>query len=247
MLQLQYAQREQAVAQAEAKVRDAHTSAQKRAAEAEAREAKVEAQLKRLEMVRNDPVQFLSEAGITEEEFKNYLSQGGKQTPEQRRLAETEKQMRAIREELQKMQEEAAKSTQAVRREREDAEFMKTLDKDDFVLVQNMGGVAAVRNKQAQLARTLGRDVTLEDAAGQLEREFHDGLQKFLKNGAIRTKLGLSTPVDQQDAGSKPSSPRTLNGSMASATNSAGTRPAWNDWAAKKANYLRDRERTTRN
>lgn len=247
-LQKQFEEREARVRAAETQVREASTAAEKRAAEAEAREAKAEAKLKRLEMLRGDPIQFLVDAGIKEEEFKAYLASGGKQTSEQQRLSATEKQLQAMRDEMDKVRQEAAASIASLRHEREEAEFASELSKEDYALVREMGGVKAVRAKQAALRETLGKNVTLVEAAGQLENEWQHGFQELLKKSSIRSKLGLEVAAKAEEKSAKASnpSPRTMQGSLSSATTQDGERLAWDDWKGKKERILRDLARARR-
>ncbi len=247
-LQKQYEEREARVRAAEAQLKEASTAAEKRAAEAEAKEAKAEAHLKRLEMLRGDPVQFLVEAGIKEEEFKQYLASGGKPTGEQQRLAAAEKQLQAMREEMEKIRSEAAQSVAQIRHEREDAEFAAQLSSEDYTLVREMGGVAAVRAKQAALRKTLGKDVTLVEAAGQLENEWNHGFQELLKKSSVRSKLGLDVAASAEQKPTKPSnpSPRTMHSSLSSTTSQDGERLRWDDWKGKKERVLRELARAHR-
>ena len=182
VLQEQYNAREAAVKAAEAKVREAHTATERRAAEAEKKEAEASAKLKRLELVASDPIQFLTESGMSAEDFQAYLASGQKQTPAQRRQAENERQLQALRDELKTMREEQSRSVANAAREREDQAFMSHLTRDEYALVNSLGGMPIVRARQAELKRTLGREVTLEESAGHFEKDLQDTLKRMLEN-----------------------------------------------------------------
>lgn len=243
--QMEWYKREQAVQQAEARVRDAESASQKRIAEAEAKEAKANERLQKMDWARANPVEFMAEVGMTQDEWSAFLTNGGKLSPEQKRVREMEKQLADTNARMQAMMERAEANEKRMAAANEEATFSSHLSK--YELVQQMGGIQAVRNKQRIMAQATGSEVPLAAAAEALENEMQAGLSGLLKHPAIRHKLGLSD-VDKSQAGPIAKSPRTLNQSVASETNSNSvTLKGPLDWEGRRRLYNQRMEAERRN
>ena len=213
--QMEWYKREQAVQQAEARVREAETASQKRIAEAEAKEAKANERLQKMDWARANPIEFMAEAGMTQDEWSAFLTNGGKLSPEQKRVREMERQLAETNARMKEMMERAEANERKAAAHAEEAAFSQHLSK--YELVQQMGGIAAIRNKQGIMAQATGSAVSLAAAAEALENEMQAGLSGLLNHPGIRNKLGLSD-VDKSQAGPIGRSPRTLNQSVSSET-----------------------------
>lgn len=243
--QMEWYKREQAVQQAEARIREAETAAQKRAAEAEAREAKANEKLQKLDWARSNPLEFMAEAGMTEDEWKSFLTNGGKLSPEQKRVREMERQLAETNARMKEIMERAEANERKAIAQAEEAAFAQHLSK--YELVQQMGGIAAVRNKQGIMAQVTEQPVSLATAAEALENEMQAGLSGLLKHPGIRNKLGLSD-VDKSQAGPVAKSPRTLNQSVASETTAREvTLKGPLDWEGRRRLYNQRMEAERRN
>jgi len=242
---MEWYKREQAVQQAEARIREAETASQKRAAEAEAREAKANEQLKKLDWARSNPLEFMAEAGMTQDEWSAFLTNGGKLSPEQKRVREMEKQLADTNARMKEMMDRAEANERRAAAQMEEAAFSGHLPK--YELVAQMGGINAVRDKQRIMAQVTGQQVSLTAAAEALENEMQAGLTGLLKHPGIRNKLGLSD-VDKSQAGPTGKSPRTLNQSVASETTSnTTTLKGPLDWAGRRKLYHQRMEAERRN
>lgn len=233
-------QREQQVRAAEERIKEAETKAQLKAAEAEKKIAEAKAAEERQRWARTNPIEFAESLGMTQDQWKELMANGGKLTPEQERIRSMEKRLEEVvahNERLQREQQEFVTRTQ---RQQEDAAFSSKLG--DYTFVERMGGLPLVRQKQAQMSQSLGKSVPLDEAAKVLEKELQDGVSGLLKHGTIRTKLGLSD-VDKSKSGPVAKPPSTLNNRTVSSTiaergEQAG-KLAWNDWAGKRERALK--------
>ena len=234
---MQWYKREQEVQAAEAKAKEAGTATEKRIAAAEKKEAEAQAALQRLDWARSNPIEFMTEAGMTQEEWRAFLQNGGTLSPEQKRtralekeLAETRKQMAEFGEQQKAWQRQQAAQAEV-------NQFHNVMSK--YELIPRMGGIEAVQNKRTFLEQSTGQKISLKDAADALEREYTDGLSRLLQDNVVRSKFKLD--VNTSDAGPVASTPRTLNNKVAPRTPPAAPSSSKGppDWAARKAEYLR--------
>lgn len=237
--QTEWYKREQAVRAAEEKVREATTQAEKRAADAEKREAEAKAAVQRMEWAKDDPVAFLAETGMTQEEWSSFLANGGKLSPEQKRLKAMEKQLQETRSAMEQMEKEARRDRELARRAAEESQFAAKLQ--NMLYVPEAGGMAAVRHRQQLLSQQTGREVSLEDAANNLEQALRGDLERILKSPKIRSSLGLD--VNTPDAGQAAERPRTLNKRVAAESGSPSAKPHPLDFKAKMKLYQQRVER----
>lgn len=209
---------------------------QKRIQDAEGKEADAQKRIKDLELALADPIDFMAKVGMTEAEFKAFLGQGGTLTAEQRRLREVEKNNKELRDKLDGLVKQQQQASQKMAEQMELAEFKGQLS--DYQLVTRMGGINAVMQKRAQLQEQLGQPVSLKQTAEGLEKQFKQALSGLLQDEQIRTTFGLST--QSSPPGTQAAPPKTLNEKFANQTSPKGPqKPAWNDWAAKRALAIR--------
>ena len=235
---MQWYQREQAVRAAELKAQEAGNATEKRIAAAEKKEAEAQAALQRLDWARSNPIEFMTEAGMTQDEWKAFLANGGTLSPEQKRMRAMEAELKESRAQMAKFMQEQEQYRLRSQRDMESAQFVGVMS--NYELVTRMGGMDAVQNKRTFLEQSTNQKVTLKDAAEALEKEYHSGLSALLKDQAVRSKFGLD--VNTSDAGPVASkTPRTLNQKVAPSTPPASTAPQKGppDWAARKAEYIR--------
>lgn len=196
-------------------------------AEAAVREAAAAEKLKKLELSAANPVEFLAEVGMTEAEWSEFLTSGGKLTPEQKRVREVEKANQALQAQVKQLMEQTTKSQQEMMARLEAEKFQTKMA--DFAIVPHVGGVDLVRQKAAELG------VSYEQAAKNIEDHWINGLSNVLKDPKVRAKLGLDISAPKPQTESAGQSPSTLNGSVTSpTTGSTASRPAPTDFEAKR-------------
>ncbi len=234
--QSQWMQQQQALKDAEQRVREATTAAEKRRADAEMAEARAAEKLKKMELAMSNPAEFMSEAGMTQDEWNAFWANGGKLSPEQKRMREMEAKMASYADKLAAIEHQAQTERLNSARRLEDAEFTASLK--DYTFLPEVGGINAVRNKQSQLMAQTKGPVTLKAAADALEREVQEGLGGMLKKQHILAKLGLATASNQPPA--KPATKATtLTARTAGdSTPKGSTVKGPLDWAGKRARYL---------
>lgn len=219
---------------AEARIREAHTAAEKRAAEAEAKEAVVQKKLADLQAATAHPLEFMQKLGMSEAEFRQFLAAGGKFTAEQMRLREAEKSVRDLQARVEEMASQSKKEREAMLEQMEQARFEGQLS--NYTLLPLMGGMDAVKNRARALSAQLGQKISYAQAADSLEKEFDAGVGNLLKNEAVRKKFMLGTDIVEKPPAEKAErTPRTLNSQMASSTTSKARNPHPSDLAARKA------------
>lgn len=232
-LQSEWVKRERDVAQAEAKIRDAQTAAEARIAKAEADEAKAQQKLQELEFAKSEPLEFLAKVGMTKDEWTHFMQQGGKMSPEAKRLKAMETRFNELEQNYQKLSRQAEESQRKALIDQENAAFAPKLG--SYTLVSKIGGIQAVRNKQAEILRTQGARVSLEHAAKALDEDMLSNLAPLLKFEDVRAKLGLASQ-DQLPANESPKA-RTAEAPKA-LEKSSKEDPTEHihplDWAAKK-------------
>lgn len=233
---MSWAQQQQALRDAEARVKEATTAAEKRKADAEMAEARAAEKLKKMELAMSNPAEFMSEAGMTQDEWNAFWANGGKLSPEQKRMREMEAKMASYAEKLAAIEKQAVAEREQGRRRLEDAEFTASIK--DYTFLPEVGGIAAVRNKQAQLMAHKNQAVTLKEAADALEAEVSEGIGGMLKKQHILAKLGLATASNQPPA--KPTTKATtLTARTAGdSTPKGSTVKGPLDWQGKRARYL---------
>lgn len=231
-------QQQQALREADQKVREATTASEKKKAEAEAAEARATEKLKKMELAMSNPAEFMAETGMTQDEWNAFWANGGKLSPEQKRMREMEARMAKYAEQLEAVQRQSAQERQQNQRRLEDAEFTASLK--DYTFLPEVGGINAVRNKQAMLQNQHKGPVSLKDAADALEREVQEGLGGMLKKQHILAKFGLAAASDQPPAVPTKQTPsKTLTARTAGDSqpkNATVKGPL--DWAGKRARYL---------
>ena len=234
--QATWMQQQQTLADAEKRAREAGTSAQKRQAEAEAAEARAAEKLKKMELAMSNPAEFMTETGMTQDEWNAFWANGGKLSPEQKRMREMEAKMASYAEKLAAIEKQSNQERADSARRLEDAQFTASLK--DYTFLPEVGGIAAVRQRQAQLSQQKGEPVALKEAADTLEREVGENLGGILKKSHILAKLGLAAATDQPPA--KPASQaKTLTArTVGDSTPKSSTVKGPLDWAGKRARYL---------
>lgn len=231
--------REQEVKAAEERARVAETASQKRIAAAEQREAEAKAAEEKMRWARTNPIEFAEAAGMTQEQWKELMANGGKLTPEQERTRSIEKRLEQVMAQNEKLQRDQQDFIERSAREREDAAFSSQLSA--YAFVERMGGLPMVRQKQHAMSQSLGTPVPLHEAAKALESELEAGINGLLKHEGIRSKLKLSD-VNKSKPGPVAKSPSTLNNRTASSTTADRSEPgklAWDDWAGKRERALK--------
>lgn len=188
---------------------------------------------------KDDPIKFLAEAGMTQEEWSSFMANGGQMTPEQKRLKQMAENMQKMQDRLEAAEKRAQEQERQARFASEESHFVPELQKLTFV--PEMGGVAAVRARQRLLSDATKQPVSLSDAAKHLENEMATGLQRLLQNPKIRSSLKLD--VNTSHAGQAAETPRTLNNRVSSGTSSVDASPHPLDWKAKRALYMQRIER----
>lgn len=232
-LHAEWIKREREIAAAESRVRDSKTDAEARSAKAEADEAKAKQALQELEWAKNEPVEFLAKVGMTKEEWTHFMSQGGKMSPEAKRLKAIEARFNEMEAKYTDLSRKAEESQRRALLESENAQFAQTLS--GYALVSKLGGIQAVRARQSQMQKMHGTAVSMKAAADVLEQEMHDNLIPLLKHEDVRRKLSLQFP--DQPSGEKAKASNPVNGkretSPAPAEDSDSDPAPW-DWEAKK-------------
>ncbi len=232
-LHAEWLRREQEIKTAEARVKEARSTAEQRSAKAEADEAKAKQALTELAAAKDDPVEFLAKVGMTKDEWQHFMSQGGKQSPEAKRLKAMEARFNEMEAKYETAQKKAEESARRASIETENMQFSQRLG--SYALLSKIGGIQAVRNKQAQIQAQQGAQISLQAAADMVETEMHDNLLPLLKHEDVRRKLGLLNPDQPSGQGEK--KPAAVNGAgSAKPTPPADPEeePAPWDWAAKK-------------
>ena len=225
--------RERTIAAAEQKVRDAGSAAEARSAKAEADEAKAKQALADLAAAKNEPVEFLAKVGMTKDEWEHFMAQGGKMTPEAKRIKAMEARFNELETRYEAAQKKAEESARRAGIETENMQFAPKLG--SYALLSKIGGIQAVRNKQAQVQAQQGGPISLEAAANLVEQEMRDNLVPLLKHEDVRRMLNLQIP--DQPSGEAKKAPSTPKGSVDQKTTSPADpeeTPAPWDWAAKK-------------
>lgn len=234
--QADWAKQSQTLKDAEARVRDATTQAEKRKAAAEAAEAKAAEKIKRMEMAMSNPAEFMAEAGMTQDEWNAFWANGGKLSPEQKRMREMEAKMQQYAEKLQSFEAQVQRERSDNVRRLEDAEFTAALK--DYTFLPEVGGLNAVRNKQHALQSQSKEPVTLKAAADMLEREIHENLGGMLKKQHILAKLGLATASNQPPASPTKKATTLTARTAGDSTPNSSTVKGPLDWAGKRQRYL---------
>lgn len=234
--QVSWMRQQQDLREAEQRAREASTTAEKRKADAEMAEARAAEKIKKMELAMSNPAEFMSEAGMTQDEWNAFWANGGKLSPEQKRMREMEAKMNSYAEKLAAIERQAQEERAHSTRRLEDAEFTASLK--DYTFLPEVGGIGAVRNKQAQLMAQNKGHVTLKEAADVLEAEVQEGIGGMLKKQHILAKLGLATASNQPPA--KPATKATtLTARTAGdSTPKSSTVKGPLDWAGKRQRYL---------
>ena len=227
---------QQELRDAEQRAREASTAAEKRKADAEMAEARAAEKLKKMELAMSNPAEFMSEAGMTQDEWNAFWANGGKLSPEQKRMREMEAKMNSYAEKLAAIERQAQEERAHSTRRLEDAEFTASLK--DYTFLPEVGGIGAVRNKQAQLMAQNKGHVSLKDAADALEAEVQEGLGGMLKKQHILAKLGLAAASNQPPAKSATKAPTLTARTAGDSTPKSSTVKGPLDWAGKRQRYL---------
>lgn len=234
---MQWYQRERDVQAAEAKAKEASTATEKRIAAAEKKEAEAQAALQRLDWARSNPIEFMTEAGMTQDEWKAFLQNGGTLSPEQKRTRALEKELAETRAAMQAFEHRLEAGQRQAALQAEVNQFHNVMS--NYELIPRMGGIDAVQNKRTFLEQSTGQKISLKDAADALEHEYNTGLSRLLQDKLVRSKFKLD--VNTSDAGPVANTPRTLNNKVAPTTPPAypSSQKGPPDWAARRAEYLR--------
>lgn len=231
--------RQQELTAAESRAREASANVERQRAEIEKVKADADAAVQRMAAAKDDPVQFLAEAGMTQEEWSSFIGNGGKMTPEQKKLKEMSQTMAKMQERVEAAEKRAQQQEQQARIAYEESQFASELQK--LTYIPEMGGIAAIRERQRILSLQTKQPVSLKDAAEHLEEEMGKGLQRLLQNKKIRSNLGLD--VNTSHAGQAAETPRTLSNRVSSDSGQKEVAPHPLDWAAKRRLYQQRVER----
>lgn len=228
----------------ERRATEASAAVERQRVEAEKAKADADAAVQRMAAAKEDPVQFLAEAGMTQDEWSQFLANGGKMTPEQKKLKEMASVVEQVQAKLEAAERKAEQQEQRARAAAEESHFAQQLQK--FTYVPEMGGIGAVRERQRLLSSQTGQPVSLADAADHLEQDMAKGLKRILQNTKIRSSLGLD--VNTSHAGQAAETPRTLSNRVSSESSQQDASPHPLDWAAKRKLYQQrvERERAAR-
>lgn len=229
----EWVKRERAVTEAETRLKNAHSEAEKRSARAEAAEAKAAKALADLEAAKHEPMEFLAKVGMSKEEWEEFVAGGGKMSAQAKRLRAIEAKYSEMEDRYKQLSAKAEESERKRAYEAENAAFEAKLG--SYTFISKIGGLQAVRNKQAAIRNAESREISMAQAADLVEQEIFGSLGPLLKHADVRGKLGLDAR-DQPGPAEKPST-KTLNGAEGgkSATKAAEEEdPKPWDFAAKK-------------
>lgn len=208
----------EAQARAEAQIK----AAEDRAAAVAQQEAELKASLE-------NPLDFIARQGMSEDEWKAFLTNGATWSPEQKKIRELEKQNRDIMARFESMEKARVQAEAQARASAEAA----ALPMKDFPLLSRMGGVQHAQQVRERMQQQTGAQITLAQAAQHLENDFRTNLARLLKDSDVAGILGINQP--KQSVAPAASSP-TLGRNQA--PSSAVNKPNPRDWEAKKRAYL---------
>ncbi len=229
----EWVKRERAITEAENKIRNAQTQAEKRAAEAEAAEARAAKALAELQNAKNEPLEFLAKVGMSKEEWEEFVAGGGKMTAQAKRLRALEAKHSEMEERYKQLEEKAQQAELKRRIDAENAAFQSELG--SYVFISKIGGLDSVRQKQAAIRHAEGREISLKQAADLVEEEIKTSLGPLLKHDDVRRTLNLDLR-DQPGLAVTPQA-KTLTGAEGGQRQKDAVKeedPAPWDWAAKK-------------
>lgn len=222
-----YDAKQRAAQDAEAKAQVAIQEAQRARQEADAR-------MKKLETSVADPVAFLAELGMTQDEWQAFLLNGGKMTPEQKALKEFQKSQIETDRRINEMQARLDAAQNAAKRAQAVNLVGATLDLNQYPLFRKVGGNADfVLSQIENHHKATGQILTPQAVAQHYEQQYQSQLQNWLQDDTIRTKVipANSAPLPTANLAAAPS---TLNSRVTSSTGPATSQPGPLDWEAKK-------------
>jgi hypothetical protein len=213
---------------------DAVKAAEERIKAAAEREAAVEAKDKKLQMSLTNPLEYIAEAGMTAEQWQEFLTGPGELSPEQKRVREAEKMAKSAMDRAEALEKSIQNERKQMQVQAERAQIEAQLPQ--YPLTRKMGGAQAVQARVEELSKQAGKPVTWQQAAQHLENEFFTGLSALLQDPEIAGKVNISVSKPKSESAA-PNNPTTLG--RATAPTSGASKPANpRDFAAKKAAYL---------
>lgn len=224
------------LAQHEARIKaanDAEARANAMLAKAQQDAESAAAQKAKLDRALSDPeayLEHLASTGMSEAEWVNFLSNGGKMSPEQKRIKELERKLEQTATQQQQALAAIQQQQQAFTQQQTLAQLNSILP--NYPLASRTGGAQMVLNEQALLAKQ-GKHVNLQEAADSYEAKLLDGMQKVLQHDDVKVKLGISVSQSPQTA-PVVKSPSTLNKSVSSGTAPTTGRPDPLNFDAKR-------------
>jgi hypothetical protein len=230
----QYIAEQQKAQKAAEEATKRETAAAAREAAAKALLEQANAKTKQLENATENPVEFISQLGWTEEEWKNFLTSGGKLTSEQKKLREMAKQQAALEKKLADMQASQQQQQQAVEYQSQLQTINQGMSK--YPITSRLGGAVEVL-KMVEANKRQGKHMSWEQAAGQLEAMYKTNLTNLLKEQEVSATLGLNSVEKPKSDSAAQKVPTTL-GRQTAGTSAPSQRPSPKDWTAKKKLYL---------
>lgn len=206
-----------------------------RAAEIQAQQQQAAEKLKKLEQAKTDPLEFLAQAGISDDEWKQFLKGGGDLSPEQKQL----KELRAQLEQMQSRYEQDKQQTARQAALAEAAQHVST-----HPLMKMMATPQSILQVQEAMSKQQGRQVSVAEASQNLLTSFKSGVMNVLKSPDVLQDPEIAAILSQgvpkpQTGQADYSPPSTLSSKLASSTDPSAEQPGPLDWAAKRAKFLR--------
>ena len=238
-LQAKWAQQQLELDSRAAKAQAAEAQAAAKHAEAARMVAEAEAKLAKIDQSVTSPLEYMAATGMSEDDFRAFLTNGGQLTPDQKRVRALEKQIAdqaAKMAALEQKQQQAATQAQI---SAENARFAPVLAENYPVALAIFGnvdnGLAQIRNKANQMRQATGLPVTLEQAAQALEENITRQMKTALTNEKARSKIGIDSVNKSIPAAPVEAKPTATLGSQFAGSTEAQSRPAPTDWAGKRA------------
>lgn len=209
-------------------------SIESKRAEAERLEKEAADKLAKIESAKSDPLEFLAQLGITEDDWQKHLAQST-DTPEMSRIKAAERKAAEQIEALQKQFESYKQEQEQERTQSRLSQAAQLLQSDDYVLTSQISNAEAIVRRQQEIEQHTGQKVSLADAAKHLEQGFVDNMKQLLSNPKVSAKFATKP---QSDSTAESYSPTTLNSAFSSGTEPGEGTPAPLDWAAKQKLFV---------
>lgn len=209
-------------------------SVEAKRAEAERLEKEAADKLAKIESAKSDPLEFLAQLGITEDDWQKHLAQTA-DTPEMSRIKAAERKAAEQIQALQKQFESYKQEQEQERAQSRLSQAAQLLQSDDYLLTSQISNPEAVLRRQQEIEQHTGNKVSLADAAKHLEQSFKDNLKQIWENPKIHAMFATKP---QSVSTAESYTPTTLNSAFSSGTQPGESTPAPLDWAAKQKLFV---------